>query len=51
MYCKYCQEEMDHFSSEGISNNEQHLYICIMCESMVTVYENSQEDVWIHGGK
>ena len=49
--CKYCEEKMDHFSSEGISNDEQHLYICIICESMVTIYENGTEDEWIHGGK
>ena len=51
MHCKFCQEKMEFYSSEGIGYSEIHHYNCIMCESSVTVHENSQEDVWIHGGK
>jgi len=51
MQCKYCLEEMEFDSSEGISYAESHHYICLMCDSQVTIHENGEEDDWTQGGK
>lgn len=45
MDCKFCNEEMELDSREGISYSETSLYICV-CGTEVRTYENSQEDEW-----
>jgi|GEM_PF-2746547 len=44
--CEFCNNVMEHDCSNGVWDNESHLYICVGCGATLTLFENGQEPVW-----